>query len=69
MIGRAPVKATGWDVSGWGQSEGGLRHQWAMHRRTRRCRRGGGVVCGAGAGGVLEEARLGLRELKFGKNV
>lgn len=69
MIGRAPVKATGWDVSGWGQSEGGLRHQWAMHRRTRRRRRGGGVVCAAGAGGVLEEARLGLRERKFGESV
>lgn len=68
MIGWTAVKATGWEVSGWGQGKGSLGHRRALHRSARRCG-GGGVVSNGGAGGTLEEACLWLRERQFGQSV
>lgn len=65
MIGWTAIKAAGWDVSGWVQREGSLGHRRALQRSARGCRGGGGVVSCGGAGGVLEEARLWLREGQF----
>lgn len=67
MIGWTAIKAAGWHVSGRGQGEGSLGHRWALHRSTGRG--GGGFVSGGGAGGVLQEARLWLREGQFGQSV
>lgn len=52
MVGWTSVKTTGWDVSGWGQGEGSLRHQRALHGcpRRRGGGGGGGVVSGGWAG-------------------
>lgn len=70
MTGWTSIKATGGDVSGWRQGDGGLRHWWALHRRSYWRRGGGrGVVSTGGAGGVLEEDHLRLREGQFKQRV
>lgn len=68
MIGWTAIKAAGWDVFGWGQGKASLGHRRALHRSPRRCG-GSGVVSGSGAGGVLEQAGLWLREGQFGQSV
>lgn len=70
MTGWTPVKTTGWDVSGWRWSEGGLGHWRPLHRTSWRRRGCGGVVVDAGGTwGALVEARLRLREGQFGQSV
>lgn len=70
MTGWTSVEATGGGVPRWRQGEGGLRHRWALHRRSSRRRRGGRrVVSAGGAGGVKQEARLRLREGQFEQSV
>lgn len=70
MTGWTPVKAAGGNVSGWRKGKGGLGHWWSLHRRSSwRCGGGQGDVGTGGAGGVLEDARLRLREGYFGQSV